>query len=140
FDKEEKQKYFLTLYPGAVTDFFGKGNDTIKTDLSTAEYSNYGNLKITLQNVKEFPVIVQLTDDKGKFVTEYYSLEGNIVELLYLDPALYNMRIIYDANQNKMWDTGNYLQKIQPEKVIYFPEKIDIRANWDVEQIFILKD
>lgn len=140
FDKEEKQKYFLTLYPGAVTDFFGKVNDTIKTDLSTAEYSNYGNLKITLQNVKEFPVIVQLTDDKGKVVVEYYSSEENVVEFLYLDPALYNMRIIYDANQNKIWDTGNYLQKIQPEKVICFPEKIDIRANWDVEQIFILRE
>ncbi len=140
FDKEENQKYFLKLYPGAVTDFFGKTNDTLKTDLSTADYSNYGNLKITLQNVKEFPIIVQLTDDKGKVIAEHYSDQDPIVEFLYIDPAMYTMRVIYDSNKNKIWDTGNYLQKIQPEKVIYFPEKIDVRANWDVEQVFILKD
>lgn len=140
FEKEEKQKYLLTMYPNAVTDFFGKANDTIKTDFSTASFSDYGNLKITLQNTKEFPVIVQLTDDKGKVLAEHYSEEDNIIEFFYLNPAMYNLRIVYDSNRNKVWDTGNYLQKIQPEKVIYFPDKIDVRANWDVEQVFILKE
>lgn len=140
FEKEEKQKYLLTMYPNAVTDFFGKANDTIKTDFSTSNYSDYGNLKITLQNVREFPIIVQLTDDKGKILAEHYSEESNIIEFSYLNPALYNLRIIYDSNRNKIWDTGNYLRKKQPEKVIYFDGKIDVRANWDVEQPFILKE
>jgi len=140
FEKEEKQKYFLTMYPGAVTDYFGKVNDTISIDFSTSDYSDYGNLKVVLQNVKEFPVIIQLTDDKGKVLAERYSEAESSFEFLYLDPALYNMRVIYDSNKNKIWDTGNYIQKIQPEKVVYFPDKIDIRANWDVEQVFILLD
>lgn len=140
FEKEEKQRYFLKMYPNAVTDFFGKTNDTIKTDFSTSNYSDYGNLKITLQNVREFPIIVQLTDDKGKILAEHYSEESSTIEFFYLNPAIYNLRIIYDSNKNKLWDTGNYLRKIQPEKVIYFPDKIDVRANWDVEQPFILKE
>ena len=140
FEKEEKQKYLFTMYPNAVTDFFGKANDTITTDFSTSNYSDYGNLRITLQNVREFPIIVQLTDDKGKILAEQYSEESSIIEFFYLNPNMYNLRIIYDSNQNKIWDTGNYLKKIQPEKVIYFPDKIDVRANWDVEQPFILKE
>jgi hypothetical protein len=52
-----------------------------------------------------------------------------------LDPALYSLRAIYDANKNKEWDSGNYLEKLQAE-VIYF-SKIDVRANWDVNQILI---
>ncbi len=140
FEKEEKQQYFLTLFPGSVTDFFGKENDTIKTDFSTQNFSDYGNLKITLQNVKEFPIIVELTDDKGKVLAEQYSEDQNIIEFHLLNPAIYNLRIIYDSNQNRVWDTGNYLRKIQPEKVIYFPRKIDVRANWDIEETFILKE
>jgi len=140
FEKEEEQNYSLTIYPEAVTDFFGQTNDTIKTNFSTATYSDYGNLKVLLQNVKEFPIIVQLTNDKGKIIAEAYSEKENAVDFLYLSPDSYNLRVIYDSNKNKIWDTGNYLQKIQPEHVIYFPEKIDIRANWDIEQNFILKN
>jgi len=140
FEKEEEQNYSLTMYPKAVTDFFGQTNDTIKNNFSTSNYSDYGNLKITLQNIKEFPIIVQLTNDKGKVVADVYSEEKNIIDFLYLNTGSYDLRIIYDSNKNKIWDTGNYLQKIQPEEVIYFPEKIDIRANWDIEQNFILKN
>src|SRR5690606_32257418 len=54
FDKEEKQKYTFMMLPEAVTDFYGKTNDTLKVDFSTKNYSDYGNLKVILQNVKEF--------------------------------------------------------------------------------------
>jgi len=41
--------------------------------------------------------------------------------------------LIIDANENGKWDTGDYLKNKQPERVIYFDEKIEIRANWDHE-------
>jgi len=50
----------------------------------------------------------------------------------YLSPAKYQLKVIEDANSNKKWDTGNILQKIQPEKVLLYPKLIEIRANWDV--------
>lgn len=140
FQTEEKQKYMFLMLPEAVTDFFGKSNDSLKVDFATKEYSEYGNLKIVLQNVKEFPVIVQLTDNKGKVVAEHYTEEENEVEFMYLNPAIYTIRIVYDSNKNGIWDTGNYLKKIQPERVVYYPEPIDVRANWDIEQTFILKE
>lgn len=140
FEKEENQKYYLNILPDAVTDFFEGTNDTIKETLTTRNYSDFGNLRVALQNIEEFPVIVQLTDDKGVVLAEVYSEEESTVEFLYLNPAIYNLRAIYDSNKNKIWDTGNFLQKIQPEKVIYYPEKIDVRANWDIEQIFNLRE
>ena len=45
-----------------------------------------------------------------------------------------------DDNKNKKWDAGNYLQKTQSEEVLYFPKELDVRANWDVEQVFDLKN
>ncbi|MFA7445687.1 MAG: Ig-like domain-containing protein [Flavobacteriaceae bacterium] len=140
FEREEKQKYTFLMLPEAVTDFFGQTNDTLKVDFSTKNYSDFGNLKVVLQNVKEFPVIVQLTDNKGKVVAEQYSEEENTAEFMLLNPAVYTLRVIYDSNKNQIWDTGNYLKKIQPEKVVYYPEPIDVRANWDIEQTFILRE
>ena len=44
-----------------------------------------------------------------------------------------------DDNKNKKWDTGNYLEKLHPEEVIYFSKTIrDVRANWDDVEFFDL--
>ena len=44
------------------------------------------------------------------------------------------MRIVEDKNHNKKWDTGNFLQRKQPEIIRYFAKEIELRANWEVEQ------
>jgi len=49
-------------------------------------------------------------------------------------------RVIFDENGNGKWDTGNYLQKIQPERISYYPGLIEIRANWEKEENFILSN
>ena len=51
----------------------------------------------------------------------------------YLLPKKYKLRAIADANANGIWDTGNYLKKIQPEKVVIYPSDLEIRSNWDLE-------
>jgi len=45
------------------------------------------------------------------------------------------MRFIYDENGNGKWDTGTYLENKQPEKVVYFSGKFDVRSGWDLELI-----
>ena len=42
-------------------------------------------------------------------------------------------------NNIKKYDSGNFLLRIDPEKVIYYPEVIDVRAGWDLVQEFILQ-
>ena len=126
------------MVPKAVEDYLGKANDSLKFSFSTKSLADYGNLKVNLQNVKSFPVIVELTDSKGKILAAQYSEKQTSVEFLLIEPQKYSMRVIYDANKNKLRDTGNYLEKLQPEEVIHFPTEIDVRANWDVDQAFDL--
>ena len=114
----------------------GNVNDTLKYDYTTKALSDYGNLKLNLQNVKSFPVIVELTDNDGKVLESFYSEDNPTIEFTSLEPRKYAVRLIYDANKNKVRDSGNYLQNIQPEEVVHFPDEIDIRANWDVDQNF----
>ena len=57
----------------------------------------------------------------------------------YLNPGTYGFRLVKDLNNNQKWDTGNYLKKIQPEEVFYMDGEIVLRANWDQNEIFIVK-
>jgi hypothetical protein len=138
FKKEPSEKYTFKMMPGALTDYLEQSNDTLTFSLSTTELTDYGNLKVNLQNVKYFPVIVELTDEKGAVLASQYAENSTRVEFNLVEPALFWLRAIYDENKNKEWDAGNYLEKRQAEEVIYFSKGIDVRANWDVEQVFDL--
>ena len=54
-------------------------------------------------------------------------------ELTRLTPGKYQLKYILDANQDGKWNTGNWGDRIQPEKVINYPNEITIRSNWDLE-------
>ena len=138
FTKEPDEKYVFKMLPKAVEDYLSRANDSLKFTFVTKNIADYGNLKINLQNVKSFPVIIELTDSKGKILKTQYSEKNTSVEFLLIEPQKYSMRVIYDTNKNKLRDTGNYLEKLQPEEVIHFPTEIDVRANWDVDQAFDL--
>lgn len=138
FQKEPAENYNFSLLPGALKDYYGKSNDTLNYKVSTKNTSDYGNLTVVLQNIKQFPVIIELTDTKGAVIATKYTEESTTINFNLIDPAIYTLRAIYDNNKNKQWDSGNYLEKRQPEAVIYFSKEIDVRANWDVNQMFDL--
>ena len=68
-------------------------------------------------------------------VAQETSSENKTISFNYLIPKKYKIRIIYDTNNNGKWDTGNYLEKKQPEPVQYFPEVQEIRPNWVLNEV-----
>lgn len=133
FKTEEKTKYTITALPGAMTDFFGSINDTLSFTTTTKELSDYGNIKFTITDANNFPYIIQLTDQKGEVIQERYTTSETVFDFKTLKPATYLIQIIEDTNSNGIYDTGNYLEKRQPEKVIHFYESIEVNASWDRE-------
>ena len=139
FKKEPLEKYELTLFPGAIIDYMQHTIDTITYKLETLNTSDYGNLRINLENVEQYPIIVELTNSQGEIAYSEYMQSNTQIDFNLIKPAPYTIRVIYDENKNEIWDSGNFLGKRQAEEVIYFPKEIDVRANWDVEQAFNLK-
>ena len=139
FKIEEGQKYNFEMMPGAIVDFLEKTNDTLSFKTSTRMYADYGNLIISLKNVNRFPVIVELTNDKGDVLkASEYTESKTEIEFNLLEPGAYGIRAIYDDNKNKEWDTGSYLEKRQAEEVVYFSNVIDLHANFDWQETFDL--
>ena len=140
FEVEPNESYVLDLLPGAIMDFFGTENDTLSYRLTTKSYADFGNLRLTLEGPVTYPLIVQLTDEKGKTKKELFATEPQIFEFNNIDPSKYLIRLIFDVNNNQKWDTGNYLKQIQPERVVYYPNVLEVRANWEMEQTFTLSN
>ena len=134
FKKEPLEKYNFTLEKGAFTDLLERESDSTGYRVSTKDVADYGNLRLQLEGIKSFPIIVELTDDKGKVLASAYSEGETILDFDLVEPAMFTVRIIYDDNKNKLWDTGSYLEKRQTEEVRYFPTPVEVRANWDVNQ------
>ncbi|MCR9228680.1 MAG: Ig-like domain-containing protein [Flavobacteriaceae bacterium] len=140
FETEPNQNYSFSFLPGAITDFFGVQNDTLAYNLSTSSYADYGNLTMILSGNVNYPVIVQLTNEKGEVQREIFATESQRFEFNNLNPGNYVARVIFDENGNGKLDTGNYLEKRQPEEISYYPGTIEIRANWEKEETFILSN
>lgn len=139
FDKSEDTNYTVTLLPGAVTDFFGQKNDSIIKKGRTKEKADYGDIELTLKNAENFPYIVQLLDAKNTVLESRYSTGETFFKFEYLNPSKYKVRLIEDANGNTIFDTGNYLKKRQPERVINYPGEIEVRSSWYAKEIFELQ-
>ncbi|MFO8128283.1 MAG: Ig-like domain-containing protein [Bacteroidales bacterium] len=127
--------YKIMLPDSVLTDWLDQQNDSIHVVFRTRPLTDYGiiRLNMVIQD-PVYPYIVQLMDTKDRIIQEVYCRERGSYELEMLDPGDYQIKAIQDRNGNKKWDTGIYLEDIQPEKVFYYPEVINVRANWDVEE------
>lgn len=135
FKKEPVDKYNVTFFPGALTDFYEKTNDTLAYKLTTKEHADYGNLVLNLRNVKRFPIIVEITNKKGDVVLASAYSEGNTkITFDLLQPEAFTLRITYDDNKNKRYDAGSFLNKTYSEEVFYYQKEVDVRTNWDVDE------
>ena len=132
--------YKMKLLPGAITDFFEEFNDTLEVQLRTKKPSDYGSVTLQLLGVPSYPIILQLTDEKEKLVRSLNIKAAQPkISLTNLLPKKYYVRLIVDENQNGKWDTGRFLDRRLPEKVYHYEPLLDVRANWELQERFILK-
>jgi uncharacterized protein (DUF2141 family) len=138
FKRQPDDEYLFQLFPGAVTDFYEKSNDSLEFNINANSLENYGNLIVNLENAKRFPIIVELTNEKGDVIYSGQTTKNTSLNFNLIQPEKYTLRAIYDNNKNTIYDPGNFLTKQYAEEVIYFSKEIEIRANWDVVQAFDL--
>ncbi len=131
FNAKENQNYKVKILPNAITDFFNQTNkDTIKYSLKTKEKDNYGSISFDFKNTNNESIIIQLLSKKEEIIATKYLNTDAAINFELLKPSVYLIRIIFDKNSNHIWDTGNYYNKNQPEKVVYFNTDIEVKENW----------
>lgn len=133
---EKSKTYRITAYPNFLTNFLEETNDTIQAQVKGKKAEDFAKVKVIFRKKEvSFPIIIQLTDPNYKTIYEQYAETAKDFYLFdFVLPNSYLIRVIEDKNKNKKWDTGNYLKHLQPERIFHFPNKVDARANWEIEE------
>lgn len=131
---QEATDYRLIIDTTAVSD--SADHQLIKTDtirIITKQQSDYGNVVLRFSNLDltKHPVLQFV---QGEDIKKSYPLKALEWSDKFVPPGEYEIRILFDDNNNGKWDPGNYGQKLQPEKAITLSQKLGVRADWDNER------
>jgi len=131
---QQETHYRLIMDTTAVSD--SSGNHLAKQDtirFITRRQEDYGNVVLRFSNLDldKHPLLQFV---QGEEVKESFPVKTMEWSNKMLRPGEYEVRILFDANQNGKWDHGDYSKKLQPEKVTTLPQKLSIKANWDNER------
>ncbi len=128
---EPDSTYRLLIDSLAVTSIYGINNDPVKKEFKVKALEEYANLFVNV-NVKDH-AFVELLNSKDA-VQRTAKVSNSSASFENVLPGTYYLRVVLDENDNGEWDTGNYLQHRQPEEVYYYPKRLRLRKNWDIEE------
>ena len=138
FKKELGGNYQLEIDSASITSIYGKVNDRFNKPLKIKKLEDYSNLYIKFnENIPN--AIVQLLSEREVVIREC-PVQDAEAYFEDVNPAAYYIRMYIDENGNNKWDAGNLEKKIQPEMVYYYPKRLQLRANWDMEETWPYKN
>ena len=139
FEVSPSDNYRLFILPEAIKDIRGVSNDTLQYNVFSQSLEDYGNVYLDVIRNSNSKFILQMIDSNGDVIRVFKNVNQDATyNFDYVRPGKYIFRLIEDANNNDKWDTGNYLKKIKPERVYYFSNELEVRANWDLNETFNL--
>lgn len=131
-------KYKYVADSASIIGAYNQWNSTFTHEFSTRKLEDYSALYFNVTGVTD-SAVVEVLDKSDKPVDEA-PLKGGVAEFPYMQPGTYYARLYIDRNGNGKWDTGSLLDSVQPEEVYYYPKKIVLKKNWDVEQSWNIYD
>lgn len=130
-----KKEYILNIKENAFTDVANNKSKIYNKKFELDTEDNYGsiNVKISVPDTSK-TYLVQWLGEKYNVIKQDKIIKNTSLNYTRYPTAKYFIRVIYDANGNGKWDTGNVKLKVQPEKSWTFEKAITLRPNWDLEE------
>ncbi|MDF3077057.1 MAG: hypothetical protein K0S09_946 [Sphingobacteriaceae bacterium] len=128
-----KRKYILDIGDNAFTGLMGGKNKSYSRTFTMDPDDNYTNLIVNVIPPDSGSYILQLVSKD--IPVRSSALHGNKkIVFSGIAPGTYNLRVIYDQNNNGKWDTGNVKEQRQPEPIWNYAQEIILRVNLDDEE------
>lgn len=137
YDWEPGKEYEFSVDSTAFHSIYGTFTDKIKQNIKVRSLEEYGAIYFNVMAADSL-AFVELIDPQDKVLRRIRVKNGR-AEFYYLNPGKYSARLVNDRNGNGKWDPGSYEEGRQPEEVFYYPQIIDIKALWELEQDWNVK-
>ena len=140
-------EYFLKIPHRKFMDINGFYNDSTEVKVTLPNDDKLSSISLVLSNVNNKYIVDLLNEKRDKVMRSYIITEDCTLPFPYLKAGKYSIRITEDINRNGIVDTGNLLEKKQPEKVLFYkledgtfmidiPEMTDLEQNIDLAEMF----
>tara|TARA_B100000767_G_C19647327_1_gene485177 strand:- start:290 stop:1027 length:738 start_codon:yes stop_codon:yes gene_type:complete len=125
---------------GFLDSLFVSQKEGYNINLFTENDSLGPLISLKLDSISRFGKLIVDSIPSHSFL-ELYNEQGTISkgklgETFVMDSLLigeYQLRLIKDNNRNGDWDSGNLESRIKAEDILFYPQSIRIRSNWDLE-------
>lgn len=129
---EPGQEYKFRVDSTAFHGLYGLFTDKIEQSFKVRSLEEYGAIYFNIAGADSI-AFVELLDGQDKPIRHAKVVDGQ-ADFYYLNPGKYYACLVNDTNGNGVWDTGSYAEKRQPEMVYYYPQELELKANWELEQ------
>ena len=127
-------EYSLEIDSAAFEDIYGHVSESYKQGLKVKSLDEYSTLTMKITGVSDSLLLrVRLLNKSDAVVKEVLAKDG-VARFDHVNPDKYYLSAFVDANDNGIWDTGDYDEDRQAESVYYYPREIECKEQWDVTQ------
>lgn len=128
-----EKKYNLIIDSSFAKDSTGLGPQKTDTlQLMARATESYGAVALYFTDLDQGKnPVIQFVQSNAVVRSE--KITGREWKTALFEPGDYDIRILYDANNNGIWDAGNFSTLQQPETVVPVGKKLSVRRNWDNE-------
>jgi uncharacterized protein (DUF2141 family) len=127
------KSYLFIADSCAFRNIYGDVSDSTGYRVALKNINSYGEIILNIKNF-EGSRIIQLLTREEKPVRETRMMKEGKIDFLYLDPGFYRLRVVYDINGDGKWTTGDFKKGIQPEPVSFYPQELEVKENWEINQ------
>jgi hypothetical protein len=139
YDWDFGQEFSLEVDSASMTGIYGLHNDKTSNTFKVKAEEDYCSIFFNISGADPTS-FVELLNPQDKVVRRIRVKDGT-ADFYFLAPGRYCARLINDRNGNGVWDTGLYTEeeKRQPEEVYYYPQIVEPKANWELNQDWNIK-
>jgi hypothetical protein len=135
----EGDSYLIVADRSSFGNIYGAVSDSTGIRFSVRDADSFSKLTLNITDVTG-NILIQLLDFRETLISQQRISKDGKVVFSMLDPVKYRVRAVNDLNGDGKWTTGDYWLNQQPEPVTYFPTDIAMKANFDTDQDWSLKN
>lgn len=132
YDWQENVSYKLIFASGGVFAQDKSTNDSLVYNVQFNKKADFGSLTWNFKETQMIGNVFILTDADGKTVFSSILDENHKLNIINLKPGDYTARVFRDDSTNMIWDPIDYQSLSLSEPISVYPDKIQVRANWEI--------
>lgn len=126
-------KYRLMVDSMAIHGIYPVYNKPVVQEITAKSNDDYSTIVFNVTGLDTVPAIVELLNSSDTPVASAPVVNGRCT-LRYVSPGTYYARLFIDADHSGTYTDGKLSERRQPEETYYFPKKLNLKKNWDLEQ------